>query len=88
MSFTKTLCKALNFPVPDDKLKPFEYFGRCGMCGGIEGRADGSHYLETIASQRLSYSIDCHIILQKSLPDKPISRQGLFTLFLLKITCL
>ena len=37
MSFTKTLCKALNFPVPDDKLKPFEYFGRCGMCGGIEG---------------------------------------------------
>ncbi len=37
MSFTKTLCKALNFPVPDDKLKPFEYFGRCGMCGGLEG---------------------------------------------------
>lgn len=37
MSFTKTLCNALNFPLPDDKLKPFEYLGRCGVCGGIEG---------------------------------------------------
>lgn len=37
MSFTKTLCRALDFPLPDDKLKPMEYSGRCGMCGGYEG---------------------------------------------------
>lgn len=37
MSFTKTLCRALEFPPPDGKLKPMEYWGRCGMCGGHEG---------------------------------------------------